>query len=216
MRAINILLSIFIFVFVLLNCVGYYTFNEEFYYKEYAKYKVYQDVKYNKEDVKGITINIIKYLKNEVKSLNYKNAFKNKEIIHMKDVKKLFSFGFYLKYIIGLLIVIIIAVTLKNHSKLYSVGGYLLIINVLFLIISVAVSLNYDSAFTVFHKLMFNNDYWLLDPKESVIINLLPLNFFIDISVKILILNTGINAFITLTLKYFSNRYDNNRFNINV
>jgi integral membrane protein (TIGR01906 family) len=39
-------------------------------------------------------------------------------------------------------------------------------------------SVNFDQAFTLFHKLLFSNNYWLFDPATDPVINLLPEEFF--------------------------------------
>lgn len=53
--------------------------------------------------------------------------------------------------------------------------------NLIFLIsagVTAAFSLNFDLAFTLFHKVLFSNNYWLFDPATDPIINLLPEEFF--------------------------------------
>ncbi len=53
--------------------------------------------------------------------------------------------------------------------------------NLIFIISGAAVlffSVNFDLAFTLFHKLLFSNDYWLFDPATDPVINLLPEEFF--------------------------------------
>jgi integral membrane protein (TIGR01906 family) len=45
--------------------------------------------------------------------------------------------------------------------------------------------LDFDRAFTVFHMLFFPNDLWILDPSVDLLINMVPLGFFIDISIFI-------------------------------
>ena len=48
--------------------------------------------------------------------------------------------------------------------------------------------IDFDSAFTAFHKIFFNNDYWIFNPRLDQIINILPQEFFYHCAVLILIL----------------------------
>lgn len=45
---------------------------------------------------------------------------------------------------------------------------------------------NFSTAFVQFHLIFFDNDLWLLDPRESLLINILPEGFFFDVVKKIL------------------------------
>ena len=47
--------------------------------------------------------------------------------------------------------------------------------------------INFEDSFAKFHLISFNNDLWLLNPLEDNLINLFPLQFFYDITKKIII-----------------------------
>ena len=44
---------------------------------------------------------------------------------------------------------------------------------------------HFDTAFIRFHEIFFDNDLWMLDPAESLMINMLPEEFFYDTAVRI-------------------------------
>ena len=46
-------------------------------------------------------------------------------------------------------------------------------------------ALNFDAAFTLFHKLLFRNDLWLLDPRTDVLIRICPESMFMDMGIRI-------------------------------
>lgn len=193
-KIIYYLFGLLLFIFIFLSTIEFYSLNNNFYFKEYEKNNVYKNIKYSKEDIKHVTYNITKYLKNNQETLYYKNIFSKKEKKHMDDVKDLFNKGFKIKTIIFSSIIILIFMNLKNYNKLIYYGAKTLMLsNLFFLFLCFIISLNYDKSFTLFHKMFFNNDLWLLSPKESIIINLLPMEFFIDISIYILITNLSIN-----------------------
>jgi integral membrane protein (TIGR01906 family) len=68
-------------------------------------------------------------------------------------------------------------------------AGFLLLLSLLAIVIAV----DFDNAFTIFHLLFFNNDLWILDPSVDLLINMVPLPFFIDISIFIGALFMGLS-----------------------
>ncbi len=192
-----------LFIFIFLSIVQFYGFNASFYFHEYDKNNIYKNIAYKEQDIKNITYNIINYLQDKDKSLYYKQVFGNKEIKHMKDVKNLFQIGLKIKNLSLGCIFIILMIYLKNYKDLlYFLNRSLRLINLIFLSICALVALNYDASFTLFHKIFFNNDLWLLEPKENIIINLLPLNFFMDITLYIFITNLILNILFIGVLTY--------------
>ena len=51
--------------------------------------------------------------------------------------------------------------------------------------IAIAASINFDACFEIFHKIFFDNDLWIFDPAEDLIINVLVEELFMDIALKI-------------------------------
>ncbi|MCT1989293.1 DUF1461 domain-containing protein, partial [Helcococcus kunzii] len=47
------------------------------------------------------------------------------------------------------------------------------------------ISIDFSSAFVKFHKIFFDNDLWLLDPKTDLMIRMLPEKYFLNISIRI-------------------------------
>ena len=52
--------------------------------------------------------------------------------------------------------------------------------------------MNFDSLFTVFHRLLFTNDGWLLDARTDMLIRLMPTSFFTSLGIKILLAVTAV------------------------
>ena len=55
------------------------------------------------------------------------------------------------------------------------------------LVVLIFAAINFDAFFIRFHKLLFTNDLWLLDPNEDYIICLLPENIFMTYGLRIVI-----------------------------
>ncbi len=191
-----------IFFFILLISIEFYSLNSFFYFNQYDKNDVYQNVTYSKEDVKYITYNLIDYLKYDV-VLDYKDVFSEKEKRHMKDVKYIFQKGLWIKKVSIIVIGTIIYINRKDmNNMLKYFNKTILTTCVVFTLLCSIISLNYYNYFTVFHKMFFNNDDWLLSPKESIIINLLPLEFFESISIYIF-MTTMIVSCIVISINFF-------------
>ena len=47
------------------------------------------------------------------------------------------------------------------------------------------ISTDFTKYFIVFHKIFFNNDLWVLDPRTDMLINIVPEGFFFDTAARI-------------------------------
>lgn len=151
----------------------------------------------------NISVNEIKknynYIVNYVQSSN--NEFKLPTLpyskegrIHFEEVRNIFYLLNKLTYILFLTIISLFILNLKNHRYTFLKWSSIVLITFPILIL-IPFAINFDKSFTLFHKLAFNNDYWLLDPTLDPIINIMPQEFFFNCSIfiiMILILNSYI------------------------
>lgn len=97
--------------------------------------------------------------------------------IHFREVKEIFKKLDYILYTCGAVAMFGIYKCIKKREF-----SFLKLSSDLILFTSAAVilpfSINFDLFFELFHKLFFNNDYWLFNPSTDPIINLLPEEFF--------------------------------------
>lgn len=97
---------------------------------------------------------------------------------HFIDVKNIFTSIYYIAGIT--FIVCIIIIVYKMVKKDYSYLFVSSVVNLLILtMIGIAGFSNFDTAFVIFHKIVFQNDFWLFDPASDPIITLLPDTFFL-------------------------------------
>ncbi|WBW98568.1 TIGR01906 family membrane protein [Oceanirhabdus sp. W0125-5] len=134
--------------------------------------------------------------KNNYEFFNLPN-FQSSEngIIHFIEVKNVYWSILYI-FILSSIITIAAIYFQKTYTFL-KIASRLLIIVVL--IITIPSIMLFDFAFDFMHMVVFNNDYWLLDPKTDPIINILPQNLFLIFFIAILgiiILNMFILKFI--------------------
>ena len=146
----------------------------------------------NREEILNDYNNIIHYLNSpQEEVLKFKN-FKISPIgeFHFLEVKEIFS-SIYLICLACLILGIILFILLKKFKLKISLKAFnIFFYEVLFIFLSLILSfyLNFSKVFTLFHKIFFNNDYWIFDPKKDPIINVLPESYFLFLAVFILFL----------------------------
>ena len=107
--------------------------------------------------------------------------------IHFEEVRNIFQILnkiFNISLILSI-ILLIINILNKNIEFLKTTSKTLILMP---LILMAPIILNFDGSFVLFHKLMFNNDYWIFDPALDPVINILPEEFFFHAGMMILIL----------------------------
>lgn len=171
------------------------TFSYNFYNYEYEKNNVYETIGISELDLKNVTEKLFSYMKGEsgdlvinsyIKGEN-REFFNEKEKQHMVDVQLLFDIGFTVRkicFIVFLITFFSIFIfsdkkVLDTYLRAWIIGLASFMGMGLFLILFIMGDFN--SNFNAFHEMFFSNDLWLLDPNQDLLINIVPLNFFIDI-----------------------------------
>ena len=118
-------------------------------------------------------------------------AFNDREMAHMRDCFDLFAL---LRKVRGRLIPWAILLTLggawllnnRRRARLCALLSPLILLVPLggFAIYAMA---DFDAAFTLFHKILFKNDLWLLDPATDLLIRVCPASMFMHMGVRILV-----------------------------
>lgn len=125
---------------------------------------------------------------------------------HFQEVRDLFKLA---KSTILILAIILITLSIV-YNKVYKDYKYIKYISFISIvspiIISIIVSINFNFFFTVFHKIFFNNDKWLFDPKTDPIINILPEEFFALCAGTIVIICVSIGILLYFIYNYYNKR----------
>lgn len=210
---ITILISVDFLIIALLSSVDIAVYHiPGFYQKQFNANEVYNDLNraIPKQEVNRAFDEMLLYLRGDRNDLDIKvisngktsQFYTNREKLHIADVRNLFISAYYLRrvlFVIGcLLATMLIAFSncanefIKDFSKISH--HTILVANTMLLLLIAVISINFDAAFTTFHELLFNNDYWLLDPNKDDLINLLPESFFIHISIVIVMIYLSLVA----------------------
>ena len=151
------------------------------------------------DDIKLIATELMSYISGKIPFLETKvtingvnTAFYSiRSMIHMADVRNIILNLNKINYVA-------IFLCLISLFKLINVNGVLvelekvykrtvIIITTILVAILIFASINFDAFFIRFHKILFTNDLWLLDPSEDYIICLLPEKIFMTYGLRIVI-----------------------------
>lgn len=121
---------------------------------------------------------------------------------HFADVRKLFVLDLRVLAVAGILLGVTMLLGRKNPVRLggHTPGFWSAVgLAVSFLVIGGLAALDFDKAFEVFHKLFFpGKDNWLFYPWEDPIITILPVEFFRNCAIIILVAILACAGFLLL------------------
>lgn len=172
------------------------TLNLTFIYK-WTIYK-YNLSEYSNLTLEELMINykeLIIYLQNPfINKLELPNfSMSNHGEIHFEEVKRIFMYiNIYIfLFMIILGIYFLIKDKIKdqiniNFKHILNISSNYILMFFTFLISCILV--DFSEVFKLFHKIIFKNNYWIFDPKTDPIIDVLPEDFFMIMSLVILIL----------------------------
>ena len=195
MCSICLMLFLILFsVFTVVNTLDFYT-------DQYEKNGTEQATGMSVADLEKATVLLLDYVNDKRDNLDMQaeefgvmtETFDSREKTHMIDVKALYKNAALAMYIflgVAAAGLGVLAFADKNAFPLRFAEGYKVAIItgvVLCVLFGGAFTLGFDTFWTLFHKVVFTNDLWLLDPRISTMINMFPLNLFLAMCSKILI-----------------------------
>lgn len=198
-NALGILCAFALMITLLITSVEAVTYWTPGYYeKEYAKYNVTEDVKMEMEDLLDVTHEMMAFLRGNRPDLHVptivdgqpREFFNEREIAHMEDVRGLFLAAIALRRICLAVMAACVLLLLALRADVKRVLPKMLCIGtgLFFAVLAVLagiISTDFTKYFIIFHKIFFNNDLWMLDPRTDLLINIVPEPFFVDTAARI-------------------------------
>ncbi len=184
---LNNVIKVFYGIIVAILTIGIstiITLNSKFiYYYSIDKYNLEKIANISKEMLIGDFDRLIKYLQNPfIEKLKFNNfTMSINGEFHFYEVKKIFLWIYAITIFIALLFIILVITNKFNRNKIHiyktlNYGANTLIITIVSLLAIIAI--DFSKAFIVFHKIFFNNDYWIFDERTDPIIKVLPEEVF--------------------------------------
>jgi len=126
---------------------------------------------------------LLNYLQNPfAKKLKFDNFIMSSNgEFHFYEVKKIFLSIYLIVLIFVLIFIVIYLIKKYNNKKIKLIKSLNYGANALISIIAVlltSIFIDFSKAFIIFHKIFFNNEYWIFDSKTDPIINVLPEEVF--------------------------------------
>jgi integral membrane protein (TIGR01906 family) len=187
-------------VMLLLTDVQMVAFDRDYYRTEYVKYGIPEHLGISLENLMDSTEKLLQHLDNKRDDLNFKASFKSgeeeffspRDKFHMVDVKGLFVKGRLVRnaaflYIAGF--VLLLFWKKPYRVQLRKLARYGIAISAAgiapVLILVILMNIDFYKYFTIFHKIFFTNDLWMLDPAADRLINMFPQDIFTDMAFSI-------------------------------
>ena len=145
------------------------------------------------------------------------DAFNAREIQHMEDCQRLFDLlrTLRLSLAVAAALLVLLSLILEWREKPARAGSIApmwiasLILIVPLAIFGIWAAVDFNSAFNFFHRILFTNDLWLLNPETDLLIRICPASMFesmgLRIALRAAVILLGVPLLLT-GLKWISNR----------
>ena len=205
MTPVAVLAALALIVVMLISSVEIAAYgNFEYYQKEYEKYRVLDDVNMEMEDLMHVTREMMAYLRGNRDQLSVETTvsgqamdfFNEQDRFHMWEVQKLFIGGMRLRAMTAAIAVvsILLLAAVKAPMRRLLPKAFLWTVGILMAVVLALViwaAIDFNTLFTYFHLIFFDNDLWLFDPATDLMINVLVEGFFMDMALRIVLIFGG-------------------------
>ena len=167
------------------------------YHGGFERYDIARVTGITDEDLKQVAADIRGYFNSrqeplEVRAQVYgveRSLFKPKEVVHMRDVKRLVQGVYVIAGVTALYLLAYAGAGFARHrqrftpdlARLLLWGGSLTA--ALILAVGLFALLGFDTLFTKFHEISFTNDFWQLDSRTDFLVMLFPEEFWFDATI---------------------------------
>lgn len=205
------IIAILVIIVIFMLVCEYKAFDIKYYEKMHELNNVTAIINIDFDELIAVNQTVIDYIKGNVASMDIISKidnidtrfFNDKEILHMIDVKNIYTIFNNLKYtiILFLLVITIYYVKTKNNILLLindfikSIHNLVIILGVL----GIYMLIDFKQFWHQFHLIFFTNDLYLLNPLTDRMIQMYPTNFFSTMIFEMIICYT-----IIIIILYFS------------
>lgn len=168
-----------------------WAFNEEhLYFYSIDRFDVSQRIGIPEKELQRISREVITYWSSDQDLLGIdlfgRPAYSAREISHMQDVKGLVRAMHKMQWLFGIVLALsaVLAIVLGKSRRSVSVNHAFLRGGITTVVLVLAVCLvgiiAFPWLFTLFHKISFSNDFWLLDPSKHLLVQMFPQRFWFE------------------------------------
>lgn len=194
--------SLLIIFALLFTSLQYVMNDEDWFYNEYDKLALQDEIGIPTGDITAALMQLIKYMEGDEGSIDIDvnengrlvSMYNDRERAHMVDVRALYqSFRSVRGYgLIAAAVLLIFMALIMRRDAARTFGEGFIAASIVFLLciaaLGVWVLIDFNGFWTQFHLTFFTNDLWLLDPATSRMIRICPERLFFDIVVRFALL----------------------------
>ena len=141
------------------------------------------------DELRTLDQQLADYLRGDETALTPGDPFNEREMAHMKDCFDLFDLLRKVRSRLipwAVLLIVGGAYVLRDRRRIRLCAWLSPLILILPLgAFAIYAVVDFDAAFTLFHKVLFTNDLWLLDPATDLLIRICPASMFMHMGVRI-------------------------------
>ena len=193
------LTALCLLVLIVCQSIIFPTFFMPFFRQQYANQEIAEYIGMSDEDLMYVTVELLNYMRARRDNLDGIRAtihgveqefFSERDKIHMVDVRVLYDRLFLVRNVAFwafLALIGLMAITKSPVRHLLArcsrevMAGFLL----LSAITAGVIAIDFERAFEIFHLIFFDNDYWILFPPRDRLVMMVPIEFFVNISIFI-------------------------------
>ncbi|MBQ8506353.1 MAG: DUF1461 domain-containing protein [Clostridia bacterium] len=209
-----------LFFAMVMGCVRSVGLDPGRYYELQLEAGVHETAGISKEDLLQLDVWLARYLEGSLDDPNaeievygqMQPAFNERELAHLADCRNLFSITTNIWLNVGLAVAgVALALYGAKQGLLRPACAWLAaaVIAVPVGLLGIWAAIDFNSAFNFFHRLLFTNDLWLLNPATDLLIRICPASMFASLGLRIGLRSAavllGLPAFLTLAA-YFERR----------
>ncbi|MCF8018437.1 MAG: TIGR01906 family membrane protein [Vallitaleaceae bacterium] len=197
----SLLISIAIIVVLFIGSLQLIIFNDALFKWHYETHQVTETTHMTIPDLMDVTHQLLDYIKDKedhmviesrIDGIN-QEVFGEREKAHMVDVKNLYIGARNLQWFALLILIAFTGYGLTKSKMMFSKTLMHIRYVMPFLLasmigIGILFATDFNKYFTIFHKMFFSNDLWLLDPKTDIMINMVPEVYFYTVVMMSLLL----------------------------
>ncbi|MDB8789592.1 TIGR01906 family membrane protein [Romboutsia sp. 1001216sp1] len=186
-KIINIIFSLCFSILIIIGVIKFTVGFKPLYYYDVDELNIVELTNISKEDIKLNYDYLIEYItskkENDFEMPTLTSSKEGK--IHFEEVREIYQNVNKIFNVCLIISVLGIVYNIRNKNiRFLNLTSILLIIMPVALAIPIVI--DFDSSFVVFHKLLFDNDYWIFDPILDPVIKILPAEFFMNSGLMIL------------------------------
>jgi len=186
-KSINFITGIFLSV-VIISIIPNVVLSSKFFYDLHiGPLKLAERINLTEDQIKNNYSVLIDYLTDEsISKLEFPDLVMSKEgEIHFEEVKDIFLSLKNFAKVFSILSLVFCIILMRNRWYDFLKFASILVLAPV-VVLGVASLIDFDLLFTTFHRVAFNNSFWIFDEKIDPVIKILPEQYFLNCLIYIL------------------------------